>query len=304
MIGKALILGGNGRFGRHVAEAMWNSGWQVTLYERGTDLIAAAEGVDVIVNGANPPYHRWAAELPGLTDRVIAAARASGATLLQAANLYVYGKGSSELLGTETPHRARNRLGRIRIAMEERLRASGCRVILLRAGDFLDTQPSGNWFDRIIAKDMPRGRLGYPGNPDVLHDWAFLPDVARAATELAGLRDTLPDFAEIPFPGYPLTGHDMARLLAGVSGRAMALRRMPWWPLVTAQPFMPMARGLVEMRYLWNMPHRLDPAPFRAILPEFRTTSPEEALRQATAFLNEAPASPTPDDAPRRARAA
>ncbi|SNT34623.1 hypothetical protein [Antarctobacter heliothermus] len=57
MVGTVLILGGNGRFGRNAAEAFWNAGWRIRLFDRAEDDLAqAAQGADVIVNGWNPAY--------------------------------------------------------------------------------------------------------------------------------------------------------------------------------------------------------------------------------------------------------
>ncbi len=282
MHGTALILGGSGRFGRHAAEAFWNRGWRVRLFERGRDdLAAAASGADVIVNGWNPPYDRWAREVPGLTRAVIAAARATGATVILPGNVYVFGADAPETLTADTPHTARNPLGRIRVEMEASYRAAGVRTIVLRAGDFIDTEASGNWFDRVIAADLGRGRLTYPGCPDVPHAWAYLPDLAEAAVALAWRRDGLPAFADIPFPGHTLTGRDLADAAARVTGRTVSVARMNWLPLQIARPVWPMARHLQEMRYLWSMPHRLDGARFGALLPDFRPTALDDALRSA-----------------------
>jgi nucleoside-diphosphate-sugar epimerase len=253
-----LILGGRGRFGHATAEAFRAAGWRVRQFDRATDRLPdAAMGADVIVNGWNPAYPDWEAQLPGLITQVIAAARTSGATILQPANVYVYGAGAPEALTPDTPHRATNPLGRLRIAMEARLRDSGCRVILLRAGDFIDTVPSGNWFDRVIAKDAAKGRLAYPGDAGIPHAWAYLPDLGAAAVALAEARDTLPAFCEVLFPGYTLTGDELCAATERALGRPVRLRRMSMLPLQLARPFWPMARGLVEMSYLWTMPHRL-----------------------------------------------
>ena len=192
MTGTALILGGNGRFGRHMAEAFWNAGWRVRTFDRARDnLMEVASGADVIVNGWNPAYPDWSAQLPGLTDQVIRAAEAHGATILQPANIYVYGTGSPEVLRTETPHRAINSLGRLRIEMEAKLAASSAQVILLRAGDYIDTEASGNWFDSVITKSITKGRMVSPGDRDVPHAWAWLPDLARAAVKLCERREAL-----------------------------------------------------------------------------------------------------------------
>jgi nucleoside-diphosphate-sugar epimerase len=289
-----LILGGSGRFGRATAEAFWNAGWRVRLFDRVTDRLPdAAKGVDIIVNGWNPTYDRWADLLPGLTDTVIKAARVSGATVIQAANVYVYGEGSPATLGPDTPHAAKNPLGRLRVEMEDRLRAAGIPLILLRAGDFIDTEASGNWFDKVLLANLAKGRVDYPGDPDIPHAWAWLPDLGRAAVALAERRADLPRVEEVLFPGYTLSGRDLTCIVAEASGRPVRLARFVWWPLHLARPFWRLAAGLLEMRYLWNMPHALDGTRFAEQVPGFRPTPVEAAMAQALAGFA-APTEPRP----------
>ncbi|MEO1421990.1 MAG: NAD-dependent epimerase/dehydratase family protein [Pseudomonadota bacterium] len=74
MSGTALILGASGRFGRHVTQRFRREGWTVRVLRRQgvaragevvadifdeAQMIAAAEGVDVIVNALNPKYSDW-----------------------------------------------------------------------------------------------------------------------------------------------------------------------------------------------------------------------------------------------------
>lgn len=282
MTRNALVLGAKGRFGSHVADALEAAGWTVRRFDRARDTLpAAATGMDLIVNGWNPPYTGWAAELAGLADQVIAAARASGATILQPANVYVYGEGSPEVLTPETPHRAANPLGRLRIEMEARLKDSGVPVILLRAGDFIDTEPSGNWFDRVIAKDAAKGLFSYPGNPDIPHAWAYLPDLAAAAVALADARKDLPAFCEVLFPGHTLTGRELCAATERALGRPVRLGRMSMLPLQLARPFWPMAKHLIEMSYLWSMPHRLVDDRLARLAPGLPRTPIETAVARA-----------------------
>ena len=287
MNGTAVIMGRSGRFGGAMAQALGAAGWQVRPWRRGTDdLTALAQGADVIVMASNPPYHRWAAEMPALHALARDAALASGALVLFPGNVYVYGAGSGPVLGRDTPHRATNPLGRLRIGVEQAYARAGVRTLILRAGDFLDTAPSGNWFDRLMVPALARGVLRYPGPPGVAHAWAFLPDMARAAVGLLADPARLRGVTEVPFAGYTLTGSDMAAALARVTGRAVALRPIPWWQLRLLRPVMPVLGGVLEMRYLWDMPHRLDDGPLRALLPDFAPTPLDEALRQATAHLH------------------
>jgi nucleoside-diphosphate-sugar epimerase len=116
-----------------------------------------------------------------------------------------------------------------------------------------------------------------------------LPDLARAATQLCDKRHELPQYTEFTFEGYTLTGQQLANAIADATGRAARFQRMAWWPLQLARPFWPLARGLVEMRYLWDKPHHLVGDKLREALPEFRDTPLDEALRRAVAHTAPAP---------------
>ncbi len=303
MTGKVLILGGNGRFGRHTAEAFWNAGWSVSLFARGDDLMAAARGKDVIVHGWNPAYPDWAAQVPRQTQEVICAARASGATVILAGNVYVYGEDAPEAFGPHLEHAARNPLGRIRVEMERQLRGAGIPLIVLRAGDFLDTEASGNWLDRIMAKSLHKSVLTYPGDPDIPHAWAFLPDMARAVVMLAERRTALPRTSDIAFPGYTLTGRELANLCGQALGRDVRVKPMAWWPLQLARPILPLAASLLEMRYLWNKPHHLARGSFDHVATDFTPTPVKEAIARAISPLVAGTDRPRPADAvPDRSR--
>ena len=280
MSGTALILGGSGRFGRHMSAELWNNGWSVRQFDRARDdLMQAAKGVDVIVNGWNPPYHKWEAELPGQTDAIIAAARASGARVVQGANVYVFGQGNGGAFGPDHPHRAVNPLGRIRMEMEAKLHASDVPLLILRSGDYLDTEASGNWFDRLITKPLAKGRIDYPGDPDVPHAWAFLPDVARMGAALLA-RGDLPHQLEVATADYTLSGRGMAAALGEALGRDIRVAPFAWWPLYLARPVMPILKGVIEMRYLWSLPHWMDDTAWRAWCPGFEPTPLVDALTQ------------------------
>lgn len=285
MSGTVLILGASGRFGRHAAEAFWNAGWRVRIFDRTTDdLNDAAQGTDVIVNAWNPKYTDWERDLPALTQQVIKAARLADATVIIPGNIYVYGRGTPEKITAETPHRATNPLGCVRINLEAAYRSSGVKTIVLRAGDFIDTLESGNWFDLIIAGKLFKNRVTAPGDLDAPHAWAYLPDLARAAVALADKREMLDDFEDVLFPGYTLSLRQLAELMSRATGRDLYLKRMSWLPLWVAVPFWPMGRKLVEMRYLWSMPHRLDGTRMKQLLPNFRETDPLVAV--ATALVD------------------
>lgn len=282
-----LILGGTGKIGRHATSAFAEAGWTVRQFDRSRDdLDAAMTGADVAVMGWNPPgYHLWADQMVPLHRKVAQAAARAGATVILPGNVYVYGPDAPRGWTADTPHLATNPLARLRIAAEACYREAGTRTIILRAGDFIDTEASGNWFDMFVASRAHRGVIRYPGALDAAHAWAFLPDLGRAMRMLAEKRAQLDRVTDVPFPGYTLTAFDLAKAIAAGRGHEVRAKRLSWAPLWLARPFMKMVPGLFEMRYLWSLPQHLDGAAFARLLPEFRATPVAEAMAAATAHL-------------------
>lgn len=58
----------------------------------------------------------------------------------------------------------------------------------------------------------------------------------------------------------------------------MRVGQFPWWALRLASPFWELGRELLEMRYLYETDHALDPAPLQALLPDFRMTGLDEMV--------------------------
>ncbi|WP_147103735.1 NAD(P)H-binding protein [Tateyamaria sp. syn59] len=287
-----IVLGAKGRFGRAAVHAFAEAGWRVTRAGRGLDgaacvevdatdtaaLVSACAGQDVIVNAVHPPYHHWVTTVPRITQAVIAAARASGATVMIPGNIYNYGREMPSVLREDTPWVANTRKGGVRIRMEQAFRDSGVRTIVLRGGDFIDTQPSGNWFESYIAPKAGQGKLTYPGPPDLIHAWAYLPDMARAMVGLAERRRDFDTFEEFGFGGYALTGDDLIALVKQVMGKPMRVSRLPWWAVRVMGLWSPLMREVVEMRYIWYRPHQVDGTKLEKALPDFRVTPVQDAI--------------------------
>ena len=233
-------------------------------------------GADVIVNGLNPPmYHDWARLVPQITHQVIAAGLASGATVLQPGNVYVYGDQPGPW-GPDTPHRPVARKGHIRVAMEARLRQAstqGLRVSVLRGGDFLDEHGKTTAMHSFHLRALKAGKITLGGPADVPRAYAYLPDMARAAVALAEQRAMLPAFADVPFAGLTFTMAELKGVLEGQMGRPLKVTQFPWWVMRALGPVWELARELPEMRYLFETPHNLDARPLQALLPDLQGTS-------------------------------
>jgi nucleoside-diphosphate-sugar epimerase len=257
-----LILGARGRFGLAAARAFAAAGWRVlgqvrpanvaptlvALGRPGGDLPAiewlpidlhdtaaltqAAQGASVVVHALNPAYTNaaWQSQAPAMLDASIALCRRLDATLMLPGNIYNFGATMPPVLREGTPQAAHTALGRVRVAMEAQLQASGVRGIVIRAGDFFGSG-QGTWFDMSITKDLRKGALTYPGVKGVSTSWAYLPDLARTFVMVAERRAQLQPFEVFHFAGHVLTGQRWLDLLnpncactgLGAPGRTTAL---------------------------------------------------------------------------------
>jgi len=270
---RVLILGMGGHFGSVAARAFRAAGWNVDRYHRGTDMAVAARGVRWIINAMNPPnYHDWAHQIPQITSQVLSAARDSGAAVMVPANVYVYGREPSPWRA-DTPHHPCSRKGRIRAEMEERYRehaADGRSVVFLRAGDFVAPDAPDTIFNRVVLKDVRKGRITAMGKPEAQRVYADLADLTQVAVSLADTADSLPGLLDLGYPGTRFSFREMADELAGQLGREITIKRFPWTALLLASPVWELARELREMRYLYDMDHKIDGTDFEALFPDFK----------------------------------
>lgn len=298
---RVIILGIKGRFGRAAAGAFLSAGWQVRGFARNWGgittsrdveqvegnafdkkvLLAAVDGCDVIVNALNTPYEKWKDDLPRLTQNVIQAAKASGTTVMIPGNIYNFGEKMPAVLTEATPHLPTTRKGTLREEMEEAYAVAGkqgVQTIILRAGDFIERKKTGNWFDSYIANKARQGKVTYPGPLDRVHAWAYLPDMARAMVQLAEKRRSFAMFEEFGFEGFNLTGTELIRAIETFYGRPLKVQKMPWVVMGLLGRFIPNIREVMEMRYLWSVPHSIDGSKLAHTLPDFEATPLDRAL--------------------------
>lgn len=278
----ALILGASGKIGRHACAAFGGAGWEVRRFDRARgDMTEAARGVDVIVNGLNPPkYHDWATLIPAITRQVIAAAQASGATVILPGNVYNLDDRGGEW-SEATPHRPPTKKGRIREDAEQAYRASGIRTLVLRAGNFIEPNGHDDTMALLYLRNIRSGKLVIAGDPAATLAYCYVPDWAAAAVALAEKRHELETFEDVPFPGHAFSAAELRELLAAELGRPLTYSPLPWWLFGALSPFWELAREMLEMRYLWSLPHTLSGEKFARLLPEFQGTPLQEVLRRS-----------------------
>lgn len=319
----ALVIGATGGVGGETARALIAHGWRVRGLSRRpeaaqreaawvgaidwvggdamqeADVTAAADGAALIVHAANPPaYRNWRGLAIPMLKNAVAAARASGARLIFPGNVYNFGPDAWPLLSETSPQHPLTRKGAVRVEMEAMLReatADGARCLVVRAGDFFGAHQPASWLqDAMIKPGRPIRSVMYPGDPAVGHAWAYLPDLAETIARLADREQTLPAWEVFHFGGHWIEpGVEMAKAISRAAGQPdMKICSAPWGLLRLASPFSSFLGELVEMRYLWFEPVRLDNRKLLALLGEEPHTPLPEALQVVLTALR---CLPTPE---------
>jgi nucleoside-diphosphate-sugar epimerase len=312
----ALIIGVTGGVGSETARALLARGWTVRALNRNpeqaarrlaslgaiewvqgdamnqAEVVRAAAGVSLVVHAANPPgYKNWKGLQLPMLESSIAAAKAADARLVFPGTVYNYGADAFPAISESSPQHPTTRKGAIRVAMEERLAQAsrdGVRVLIVRAGDFFGAAATNNsWFVQLVTPHKPVRKVTYPGERDVGHAWAYLPDLGETIARLVEREGELAPFESFHFGGHWFErGVEIALATQRVAkARSARIGRFPWFALRLLSPFVGMFREILEMRYLWTTPVKLDNKKLLAFLGEEPHTELDTALRHTLAGL-------------------
>jgi nucleoside-diphosphate-sugar epimerase len=312
----ALVLGATGGIGGEVAKLLLTRGWNVRALHRNpdvlqaerrtpglqwlrgdamsaTDVARAASGLSVIIHAVNPPgYRNWGKLVLPMLDNTINAAQANGARIVLPGTVYNFGPDVLPGIREDSPQNPVTAKGKIRAEMERRLRvaaSAGCKVLIVRAGDFFGPSAANNWFSQALVKPgRAVSTITYPGAPGVGHQWAYLPDVAETIGGLLERSASLESFAMFHMEGHwDADGTQMIDAIRRTTGNpGIKVRAMPWRLMQLLSPFVPLFRELTEMRYLWTTPARMENEGLRAVLGAEPHTPLDVAVRDSLIGLH------------------
>ncbi|ESQ87444.1 hypothetical protein ABAC460_19145 [Asticcacaulis sp. AC460] len=294
-----LVLGARGGIGQAVAQAFRQVGWRVLGLVRSGEAgegiapiraslfdaagVAQACGpVDIVFNGLNVPYPVWSTQALPLYEAAADVAQVLGARHIYPGSVYNFGARMPQDLTPQTPFAPTTVKGRIRVAIEamlrERAEAGRLKTIVVRAGDVFGGVAKNSWMQQLVAKDLAQGKIVSPGGYDVMHAWAYLPDLAQAVVRLAGVEAQLGAYEVFHFEGHNATMRDLAR----AAGPKVKLSRMPRFVFSVMGLFDPFMKATIEMLYLWDVPHGLKDDRLAEVIGPVPHTPLDQALTSLT----------------------
>jgi nucleoside-diphosphate-sugar epimerase/quercetin dioxygenase-like cupin family protein len=257
---------------------------------------AVCTGASVVYFCLNAAYNRWAEELPPLQDAVLAGTEAASSKLVVLENLYLYGPHDGPL--TESlPYAATERKGVVRAKMSEALlaaHASGrVRVAIGRASDFFGPGVVASQLGERAFAPLVAGRaVQMIGDPDALHSYAYVPDVARALATLGESNQADGRVWHLPSVETCSTREMLRRAgrIAGVEARVSAI---PPVLLALLARVNPMVREVLAVGFQLDRPFVVDSVAFEQTF-GIRATPLDEALGATVAWYRERAREPRP----------
>jgi nucleoside-diphosphate-sugar epimerase len=232
--------------------------------------IAACAGVDTVICCIGFPYDSalWRRVWPVAMANLLEGCAHSGARFVFADNLYMYGPQTTPLT-EDMPLTTYGRKPSLRAEITKQWKsehgAGRVRAVAVRAADFYGPDVATSVISAFgVAKFLAGQPALVPYSPEHPHDFAYVPDFARALVTLADAPDDAYGQAwHIP--------HAPTQTLREVLTRAANLIGVP--PKITVLPpvlapiiglFSKEVGEIVEMRFQWDYPYYVDWSKFAA----------------------------------------
>jgi nucleoside-diphosphate-sugar epimerase len=229
---------------------------------------AAASGAEVVYQCLNAPYTDWPKRFPPLQRGVLSAAERNGALMVTLENVYAYGPTGGRPMTEELPLAATTVKGRTRARMAEELLAAAdagrVRIAIGRASDFFGAGVTETTLgERVFANAVAGKRADFLGNPDLLHTYSYVPDIAAALATLGTDERAAGGVWHLPGP-ETVTTRQLLDLVAGELGHPVGVRSVPKLALRALGIVNPLMRGLVEMSYEFEADFVLDTTKYQS----------------------------------------
>lgn len=248
----------------------------------GREASIASQGVETIFYVVGIPYDRFELH-PQMTRTVLKAAQLAGVRyFIHVSSVYPFGPAHTELVSESHPRDPNTFKGRMRKQQEDLVLGAdgqhGLRTVLLRSPEFYGPDAKSSLTHAIFSAALTGKAAPVIGPIDTLHEFMYVPDLAKTLIALAGHREAHGHAWNLGGP-EPITIRRFAELIYTAVGKRVRLRVTNKTMLHALGFFDPIMRELHEMHYLWSKPFLLDDSRIRKLLPGLHKTPYEEGIR-------------------------
>lgn len=275
-----VVFGASGGLGNAVARELAAQGKRVRAVNRGGDadvpggvekrkgdalqlesVRACCKGATVVYHCVNPPYTEWPRLFPPMMSNLIEAASEIEARLIFADNLYMYGPVSGALTENlryaATGHKGRTR-ARVADQLMEAHHSGKIKAAIGRASDFYGPRVTNAMMaERVFEPALTGGTAMIIGDPDQLHTYSYIEDVARGLIALGEREQALGEIWHVP-NAETVTTRQFLAMVYEEAGQRLKFRTARRWLITLLGLFSPLMRELKETLYQFEQPFVVD----------------------------------------------
>jgi len=254
--------------------------------------VRALLGVQQAVYCVGLPYPQFDRH-PVLMRAALRAARRAGVKrMIVVSSVYSYGRPRAGRISEDHPRDPEARKGRFRKEQEDAAIAAHepgvFETLVLHLPDFYGPYASNSLAHMMLESLMAGKAARWLGDPDLPHEFVFMPDAARVIVELLGHGECFGRRWNFAGPGA-ITGRRFAEVAAGEIGCQPRVLATGLWMLRLGGLFNPLLRELVELQYLGETPVLLDDSALAAALGQLQKTPYEEGVRRMVEWMRSQP---------------
>ncbi len=302
--GLNVVLGANGAFGRAILNSLIEKNVAVramTRSERSIRMLPsdkvevfvgdilkeedarnALKGAAVVYFAINFPYSEWASSYPVAVRNTLKSLDPGIKPIFVfPGNVYGYGVFRSLPVKETHPLVAKSKKGMLRNSIEATLmyyhRKNRIRLLLPRFADFYGPNVTNALYGAMFSRPLEGRSPIWPINADVLHNFTFINDAARAT--LALMEDSTSCGEAYHIAGEAITAREFIMIILRELNSNLKLKVLSGKFLKLASLLNPNIRELTELLYEYQNPYILDCSKFNEKHPEFLYTTYRNGIK-------------------------
>jgi nucleoside-diphosphate-sugar epimerase len=248
----------------------------------------ALEGIGLAVYCVGLPYPEFNRHPVLMRAALQAARKADVQRMIVVSSVYSYGRPRAARVSEDHPREPEARKGRFRKEQEDAAIAAhepgALETLVLHLPDFYGPYASNSLAHMMLESLMAGKPARWLGDPDLPHEFVFMPDAARVIADLLEHPECFGRRWNLAGPGA-ISGRQFVELAAKEIGCRPRVIRTGRGMLIMAGLFSPLLRQLVELQYLGETPVLLDDGALASDLGGLQKTPYEEGVRRMVEWM-------------------
>lgn len=274
--------------GKAKLEHLYKSLPNVTIFSgdaiNQSELMEAADGVDVIFHAVSFPYQEWENKHPECLEIVLDVSKIRQAKVVFVDNIYAYGRQSEQLVTEEAKKDPHTKKGKIRLEMERKMKESDVPTLIAHLPDFYGPNAENTILNETLKNVVKNKTVNFVGNMKVAREYLYTPDGAKAVVELSLRQESYNQNWNIPST-RPITGDELIAIIQEITGYKRTVRTISKGMIRFIGIFSPFMKELVEMMYLTESPVILSGEKYEKAIKSLPRTPYRQGIQETISWM-------------------